>query len=163
MNIVVIIAPSDQTSLPSFLLEQKCVSKTKRKNRAKKTSKLQIKPKHLIKRIDQEKPPPQCWNLFMCGLFAVMLLLSGLVSASASHWRWKIFVTKIVRVIDDDGEWRQFQWMLRSVTCGVPELSVVNMSEVKSTVNSLLIVERTTKNKAELSHIMLWYLIIMSF
>ena len=45
--------------------------------------------------------------------------------------------------------------MLRSVTCGVPELSVVNMSEVKSTVNSLLIVERTTKNKAELSHIML--------
>ena len=164
MNIVVIIAPSDQTSLPSFLLEQKCVSKTKRKNRAKKTSKLQIKPKHLIKRIDQEKNHHLSVEISLCvGCLLLCCLLPGLVSASVSRWRWKIFVTKIVRVRDDGEEWRQFQWMLRCVTCGVPELSVVNMSEVKSTVNSLLIVERTTKNKAELSHIMLWYLIIMSF
>merc|ERR1719192_2895223 len=92
MNIVVIIAPSEQTSLPSFLLEQKCVSKTKRKKQS------------------QENKHHLSVEISLCvGCLLLCCLLPGLVSASVSRWRWKIFVTKIVRVRDDGEEWRQSQ------------------------------------------------------
>jgi len=91
-------------------LNKNVYRKQKEKNRAKKTSKLQIKPKHLIKRIDQEKNHHLSVEISLCvGCLLLCCLLPGLVSASVSRWRWKIFVTKIVRVRDDGEEWRQIQ------------------------------------------------------